>query len=78
MRVPASFPVKPLRRATDFDYCKVTDLQCGTPIFLYGWRNVIDVHNVPETQGGPQKVRLVTSDGTFLIDRNALIAMEQD
>lgn len=64
------------KKATDFGYCAVSKLSCGLPIYLYGWRKVVDVHNVSKAEGGPQKVRLVTSDGTFLIDRNTLIATE--
>lgn len=64
------------KKATDFGYCAVSKLASGTRIYFYGWREVIDVQNVSKAQGGPQKVKLSTSDGTFLMDRNTLIATE--
>jgi hypothetical protein len=57
-------------------YRTVHTLPVGTPIYLYGWRKVVDVHNLSKKEGGPQKVKLVTGDGTFIFDRNTLLETE--
>lgn len=54
-------------------YLTVRTLPVGTPVYVYGWRTVVDVHNLCAAEDGPQKVKLVTSDGTFIFDRNTLV-----
>lgn len=60
--------------ALENGYRAVADLQHGQVIYLYGDRQVIDVHNLPKSKGGPVYVSLQTTDGTFRINRNTLVA----
>ena len=55
-------------------YQQAHKLNCGTRIYIYGNRKVIDVHNTHN----PNYVRLVTNDGTFYLQRNTWIAPAQE